>query len=324
MTPHPHRRGRPGHWTAAGVPDQSGRTAVITGGGSGIGLETARVLAARGAQVVLACRDTAKAARAAAVIAAAHPDSAPAAVVRLDLSSLAAVQTAAAELGARFTRLDLLINNAGVMEVPYQQTADGFELTFAANHLGHFALTGLLLDSLLAVEDSRIVTLSSQGHVDGVLNFADLQSVRSYDPAGAYHQSKLANLLFSYELDRRLAAAGARTAALAAHPGVVYTELFRNRSPVQQLLISPRARVLNFWAVQNVQLGALPVLRAATDPAARGGEFYGPHRRHDTGYPVRVRSSDRSHDVADQARLWQVSAELTGVSYRITPPLAIA
>jgi NAD(P)-dependent dehydrogenase (short-subunit alcohol dehydrogenase family) len=318
------RRGRP-RWTAGDIPDQTGRTVVITGASSGIGLEIGRVLASRGAHLVLACRDVRRGQAAADRIGAALAEAGSRAggvdadVVELDLSSLASVRAAAATIRARYSRLDLLINNAGVMEAPYQRTADGFELTFATNHLGHFALTGLLLDALLAVPSSRIVTMSSQGHVDGVMNFADLQSEQSYDPAGAYHQSKLANLLFTYELDRRLRSAGAATLALGAHPGVVYTDLFKYRSPLQQLLISPRARLINFWAVQSVQQGALPVLRAATDPSAKGGEYYGPHRRHDTGYPVRVESSPRSRDVADQARLWQVSQELTGVSYPLQP-----
>jgi len=318
------RRGRH-RWTAADMPDQSGRTAVITGASNGIGLEIARVLAGRGAHLVLACRDVRRGRAAADRLGAALAGAGSkhggvsADVVELDLSSLASVHAAAAAIRARYPRLALLINNAGVMEVPYQRTADGYELTFATNHLGHFALTGLLLDALLTVPGSRIVTMSSQGHVDGVMNFADLQSEQSYDPAGAYHQSKLANLLFTYELDRRLRSAGAATLALGAHPGVVYTDLFRHRSPLQQLLISPRARPINFWAVQSVQQGAQPALRAATDPSAKSGEYYGPHRRHDTGYPVPVESNSRSRDVADQARLWQISQELTGVSYRLEP-----
>ena len=313
------------HWRAVDTPDQTGRTAVITGASNGIGLEIARVLASRGAHLVLACRDLGRGRAAADRIGAAigAAGSAPAVpsadVVELDLSSLASVRAAAAVIRANYARVDLLINNAGVMEVPYQRTADGFELTFATNHLGHYALTGLLLDVLLATSGSRVVTMSSQGHADGRMNFADLQSTDSYDPAGAYCQSKLANLLFTYELDRRLRRAGATTLALGAHPGVVYTDLFKNRSPLQQLLISPRARLINFWAVQSVQQGALPVLRAATDPSAKSGEYYGPHRRHDTGYPVPVESSPRSRDVADQARLWRLSEELTGVSYRLEP-----
>jgi NAD(P)-dependent dehydrogenase (short-subunit alcohol dehydrogenase family) len=307
------------HWTAADIPDLAGRTAVITGANAGIGFEIARVLAARGALVVLACRDCGKAQQAAARIEASDHH-ARTAVVRLDLASLASIREAGDEIRATYSRVDLLINNAGVMELPYERTADGFELTFATNHLGHFALTGLVLDRLLETPGSRVVTMSSMGHEPGVMNFDDLQSEHDYKPAEAYYQSKLANLLFTYELDRRLRVAGAPTQALAAHPGVVYTDLFRTRSRLDRALLSPWLRPINFWAVQNVHKGALPVLRAATDPAARGGEYYGPHRKHDTGYPVAVESSARSHDLADQARLWHVSERLTGVEYAVTVP----
>ena len=262
-------------------------------------------------------RDLAKAGRAAGQIAAASPG-ATTSVVRLDLASQSSVHGAAEEIRARFPSVDLLINNAGVMEVPYQRTKDGFELTLATNHLGPFALTGLLLDRLAA--GARIVTVSSIGHLDGVIDFGDLQSERHYDPDQAYSQSKLANLLFTYELDRRLRAAGATVTAIACHPGVVYTDLFATRSRPQQFLLSPAMRVINFWAVQNVRMGALPALRAATDPSARGGEYFGPRRyglrrRFFTGYPAVVDSSTRSHDEADQARFWQISQDLTGVSY---------
>jgi NAD(P)-dependent dehydrogenase (short-subunit alcohol dehydrogenase family) len=313
---HNQASGRARRWTSADVPDQAGRTVVVTGGNTGIGLQTARVLAGRGALVVLACRNLGKARQAADRIAA-EDGRARTAIVHLDLASLASVREAAQEIRSRYPRLDLLINNAGVMELPYERTQDGFELTFGTNHLGHFALTGLLLDRLLETAGSRVVTMSSQGHAAGVMNFDDLQSERGYKPAEAYFQSKLANLLFTYELDRRLAAAGAQTMALGAHPGVVYTDLFRTRSRLNQAMISPRLRVVNFWFAQSVQMGALPTLRAAVDPLARGGEFYGPRRRFDTGYPAKVQSSARSHDVADQARLWQVSERLTGVCYDI-------
>ena len=303
-------------WTEAEIPDLSGRTAVVTGANAGIGFEVARVLAGHGAQVVLACRDAARAEQAADRLRAADPR-AKVASVRLDLASLASVRAAAEQLRSDWPRLDLLINNAGVMEVPYERTEDGFELTFATNHLGHFALTGLLLPSLLAAPGSRVVTMSSQGHASGEMNFGDLQYDDGYEPATAYFQSKLANLLFTYELDRRLRAAGAGTIAVAAHPGVVYTDLFRTRSKLDQLLISPRLRAVNFWFAQSVRMGALPVLRAATDPAVRGGDFYGPRRRFDTGYPARVESSARSHVVADQARLWAESEHLTGVAYAV-------
>jgi NAD(P)-dependent dehydrogenase (short-subunit alcohol dehydrogenase family) len=305
------------HWTEADVPDLSGRTAVVTGANAGLGLQAAHVLAAHGAHVVLACRSLDKAGQAADQIAAASPG-ASTSMVRLNLASQSSVRSAAEEIRARFPRVDLLINNAGVMAVPYQRTEDGFELTLATNHLGPFALTGLLLDRLGA--GARIVTMSSIGHLDGVMHFDDLQSERHYDPEQAYEQSKLANLLFTYELDRRLRDAGARVTALACHPGVVLTDLFVNRSRLQRFLLSRAMRIINFWAVQNARMGALPALRAATDPSAQGGEYFGPRRyglrrRFFTGYPAVVDSSARSHDEADQARLWQVSEQLTGVSY---------
>ncbi len=307
------------HWTAAEIPDLAGRTAVITGANAGIGFETARVLAAHGALVVLACRNFGKARQAVDRITVSHPQ-ARTGVVRLDLASLASIREAAEEIRTTYPHVDLLINNAGVMEVPYERTEDGFELTFGTNHLGHFALTGLVLDSLLATPGSRVVTMSSMGHEPGVMNFDDLQAEHGYRPEEAYYQSKLANLLFTYELDRRLRAAGAPTQALGAHPGVVYTDLFRTRSRLDKALLSPWMRPINFWAVQNVHKGALPMLRAATDPVASGGEYYGPHRKHDTGYPVAVQSSPRSHDEAVQARLWDVSEQLTGVAYAVAVP----
>jgi NAD(P)-dependent dehydrogenase (short-subunit alcohol dehydrogenase family) len=308
-------------WTDADVPDLSGRTAVVTGANAGIGLRTARVLAGRGAHVVLACRNIEKARRAAERIAAEEPR-ASTAVIRLDLASLASVRAAAEEIRDACRSLDLLINNAGVMEVPYQRTEDGFELTLATNHLGHFALAGLLLDRLLATPGSRVVTVSSMAHLDGVLNLEDLQSERRYDPVAAYARSKLANLLFTYQLDRRLRAARARTSALACHPGVVHTDLFVTRSRLQRAMMSRGLRFLNFWAVQDVRMGALPTLRAATDPSASGGDYFGPRRyglrsRFYTGYPARVDSSARSRDAADQARLWQESERLTSVRYAL-------
>ena len=306
-------------WTAADVPDQSGRTAVVTGASSGLGLETARVLAARGATVVLACRDTEKARRAAGRIET-EAGRASVRVVRLDLACLAPVRQAAEEIRDTCPRLDLLINNAGVMAAPYRRTEDGFELTLATNHLGPFALTGLLLDRLLDTPGSRVVTVSSIGHRmgTGAMAFDDLQSERGYRPWPAYYQSKLANLLFTYELQSRLAAAGAGPAALAAHPGNARTDLWRHTPWLTRTLYRPGLRALTFWFAQGAPAGALATLRAATDPAARGGEYYGPPGRLQyTGYPVRVESSARSHDMADARRLWELSERLTGVSYRI-------
>ncbi|HUN31795.1 MAG TPA: oxidoreductase [Trebonia sp.] len=307
------------HWTEADIPDLSGRTALVTGANAGLGLQAARVLAARGAHVILACRDTAKAAAAGAMIAATSAG-ASTSVVRLDLASQSSVRDAAEQVRDRFPRLDLLINNAGVMEVPAQRTEDGFELTLATNHLGPFALTGLLLGRL--APGARVVTVSSVAHWDGVMDFNDPHAERHYDPARAYAQSKLANLLFTYELDRRLRAAGAEAAALACHPGVVHTGLFATRSRLDNFLLSQAMRPVNFWVVQDARMGALPTLRAATDPSARGGDYFGPHRhglrsRFYTGYPEAVPSSARSHDESDQARLWRLSQELTGVSYAL-------
>ncbi|HEY1915693.1 MAG TPA: oxidoreductase [Streptosporangiaceae bacterium] len=320
-------------WTAADVPDQHGRTAVVTGATGGIGLETARVLAARGADVVLACRDKTKADQISVRFNA--QSGGRVRVVHLDLSSLDSVRSAAAEIRAACPRLDLLVNNAGVMGPPCQRTKDGFELTFATNHLGPFALTGLVLDRLLATPGSRIVTVSSVGHRYGEMNFDDLQSEREYRPDRAYYQSKLANLMFSYELQRRLAAVGrgsgeksavgANTIALAAHPGVVGTDLWRTSPRFERAMTHPRMRLVNFWLVHSVEQGALPSLRAATDPAARGGEYYGPGRYKEyTGHPVRVEAQSRAHDVADQRRLWQASEQLTGVRYPIPAPAGAA
>jgi NAD(P)-dependent dehydrogenase (short-subunit alcohol dehydrogenase family) len=298
-------------WTEGNVPDQRGRVAVVTGANTGLGFDTARVLAERGACVVLAVRDTEKGKQAAARIAATAPG-ADVSVQRLDLSSLDSVRTAAAELRGRYAGLDLLINNAGVMYTPRQKTADGFDLQFGTNHLGHFALTGLLLDRLASVPGSRIVTVSSLGHrIRAAIHFDDLQFDRSYDRVKAYGQSKLANLLFTYELQRRLAAAGAPTVALAAHPGGSDTELGRH-APAPLRLLLPLARPL----MQSAAQGALPTLRAATDPAALGGQYYGPDGLGELrGSPRVVKSSAQSHDVQIQRRLWAVSEELTGVSF---------
>jgi len=302
-----------GPWTVADVPDQQGRTAVVTGANTGIGFEAAAVLAQRGAVTVLACRDTGKGDRAAARLRAATPKAAVS-VVRLDLASLDSIREAAAQIQASHSRLDLLINNAGLMMPPHGTTADGFELQFGTNHLGHYALTGLLLDTMLPVPGSRVVTVSSNGHRAGRIDFADLQSKRHYGRVSAYAQSKLANLMFTYELQQRLAAAGAPTIALAAHPGTSSTELVRH---IPAALRTAYGVVEGMFS-QSATMGALPTLRAATDPAARGGEYYGPSGFGQMmGYPVRVSSSRRSHDEAALKRLWAESARLTGVTFPV-------
>jgi NAD(P)-dependent dehydrogenase (short-subunit alcohol dehydrogenase family) len=300
-------------WTVADVPDQKGRTAVVTGANTGIGFEAAAVLAQRGAVTVLACRDTGKAERAAARLSAATPQVAVS-VVRLDLASLDSIRAAAEQIRASHERLDLLINNAGLMMPPHGTTADGFELQFGTNHLGHFALTGLLLDRMLAVPGSRVVTVSSNGHRAGRINFADLQSEHRYRRVSAYGQSKLANLMFTYELERRLKAAEAATIALAAHPGTASTELTRYLPGVLRTAQAAAGGLFTHSAT----MGALPTLRAATDPAAKGGEYYGPGGWGQmTGYPVLVSSNSRSHDEPAQRRLWAESERLTGVTYPV-------
>jgi NAD(P)-dependent dehydrogenase (short-subunit alcohol dehydrogenase family) len=304
---------RQGPWTAADVPGQSGRIAVVTGANSGIGFEAAAVLARRGAHTVLACRDAGKAEDAVARLSAAVPE-ASVSVVRLDLASLASVRAAADQILAAHDRIDLLINNAGLMWPPYGKTTDGFELQFGTNHLGHFALTGLVLEAMLPVPGSRVVTVSSSGHRAGRINFADLQSERRYGRMAAYAQSKLANLMFTYELQRRMHAAGAPTAALAAHPGVAFTELTRSLPGV----IKATYPAIGGLFTQSAAMGALPTLRAATDPAAAGGEYYGPGGLGQAkGYPVRVSSNAKSRDQAAQQRLWAESVRLTGVTYPV-------
>jgi NAD(P)-dependent dehydrogenase (short-subunit alcohol dehydrogenase family) len=297
-------------WVSDDIPDQQGRLAVVTGANTGLGFETARVLAEHGASVVLAVRDIEKGKHAAARIAGTAPG-ANVVVQPLDLTSLASIRGAADELGAQHPRIDLLINNAGVMFTPKQTTRDGFELQFGTNHLGHFALTGLLLEHMLPVPGSRVVTVSSTAHrVRARINFDDLQGERSYSRVAAYSQSKLANLLFTYELQRRLSGPGA-TIAVAAHPGLANTELTRHSPAIAAFFY---ARVIS----QNAAMGALPVLRAATDPGVLGGQYYGPRGLLGArGYPKLAESSRQSHDTAIQRRLWTVSEELTGVTFPV-------
>ncbi|MEV7679908.1 oxidoreductase [Streptomyces sp. NPDC088341] len=306
-------------WTAARIPDQRGRTAVITGAGSGIGFETARALAVRGATVVLAVRDPEKGNRARARITGEAPQ-ARVEVQRLDLSSLASVRTAAEELRAAHPRLDLLINNAGVMRVPYQTTVDGFELHFATNHLGHFALTGLLIEQMLDVAGSRVVTVSSadERRTDGRVAEDVHWTARQYSTTGAYAQSKLANIMFTYELQRRLSGRSGPV-ALAAHPGGSDTEGARRTvggfSPAVRAAFAVVIRPLLF---QSSEQGAWPTLRAATDPDAVGGQYYGPGGFLESkGHPKAVRSSKESHDRETQARLWELSEELTQVKFPV-------
>lgn len=292
-------------WSLSDMDDQGGRTVVITGANTGLGAVTARALSDRGARVVLACRDTAKGERVAA-------DLRDAEVVSLDLASLASIREAVAEIRRRHERLDLLVNNAGLMMTPQGVTEDGFELQLGTNHLGHFALTGLLLDRLATTPGSRVVTVSSLAHRfgGGRMDVDDLGSERGYDRVDAYGRSKLANLLFTHELHRRLSAAGAETIAVAAHPGLSRTDLAR----YMPLWSRPLVAAGTWLTGQSAAKGALSSLRAATDPTARGGDYYGPNGFRETrGRPVLVGSSRGSRDPEAMRRLWEVSEELTGV-----------
>ncbi|NVN53100.1 SDR family NAD(P)-dependent oxidoreductase [Mycolicibacterium hippocampi] len=301
-------------WTATDVPDQSGRVVIVTGANTGIGYEAAAVLAGKGAHVVVAVRNLVKGKEAVDAITRSQPG-ADLALQELDLSSLASVRAAADALRTAYPRIDLLVNNAGVMYPPKQTTSDGFELQFGTNHLGHFALTGLLLDHLLPVDGSRVVTVASIAHnIRAGIHFDDLQWERSYNRVSAYGQSKLANLMFTYELQRRLATRGAPTIAVAAHPGISNTELMRH-VPGSGL---PGFSQLAGLVTNSPAVGALGTLRAATDPGAQGGQYYGPSGfRELVGHPVVVQSNRMSHDVEVQQRLWTVSEELTGVKFGV-------
>ncbi|MEH0549142.1 SDR family NAD(P)-dependent oxidoreductase [Streptomyces sp. B21-105] len=295
-------------WTERDIPEQKGRVAVVTGANTGLGFETARALAEHGATVVLAVRDVEKGRQAAARI------SGDVTVQELDLTSLESVRAAAADLHGTHRGIDLLINNAGVMQPPKQTTRDGFELQFGTNHLGHFAFTGLVLDLLLPVQGSRVVTVSSLAHrMRAAIRFDDLQSERDYSRVAAYGQSKLANLMFTYELQRRLGSLST-TISVAAHPGLANTDLVRNL-PAAMRVIAP---VIGPLMSQKPEMGALPTLRAATDPAVRGGQYYGPDRMGESrGHPKVVESSPESHDRTVQQRLWTVSEDLTGVKFPV-------
>jgi NAD(P)-dependent dehydrogenase (short-subunit alcohol dehydrogenase family) len=297
-------------WSADQIADQTGRTAVVTGANSGLGLVTACELARAGAEVVMACRNVPKGEAAAAEIRGVVPD-AHVRVAELDLSSLDSVRSFAAALDAG--GLDLLINNAGIMMAPQQKTADGFELQFGTNHLGHFALTGLLLERMGKGSDARVATLSSLEHKAGHIHFDDLQLEHGYAPRKAYRQSKLANAAFGVELDRRLRAARSPVKSVLAHPGYSATNL-QSTGPtgVMKALLAVSNRVV----AQDAEQGALPVLYAATAAGVDDGEYYGPDGfRELRGRPTKVNVIAEGRDAETGRRLWEASEKLTGVTY---------
>ncbi len=303
-------------WSSADVPDQTGRTVIITGANSGLGLETTKVLAGNGATVVMACRSLDKAEAAKQQILAAHPE-ATLDVRKLDLADLSSVRAFAEGVLEAYPVIDLLINNAGIMAIPRSETVDGFEMQLGTNHFGHFALTGLLLERLSETGQGRVVTVSSAAHKMGRMHFDDLQLSQGYGEWKAYGQSKLANLLFAFELDRRLRAADRPIKSLAAHPGYSDTNL-QSVGPKKSgnKLMGAIMKLGNSVMAQDADRGALPSLRAATDPSADGGQYYGPGGLFEVaGPPVVVEANDHAKDAGDATRLWEISEELTGVRY---------
>jgi NAD(P)-dependent dehydrogenase (short-subunit alcohol dehydrogenase family) len=305
-------------WTADDIPDLSGKTIVVTGGNSGIGYNAALEFARKRADVILACRDLGKARTAAAQITSSAPG-AKVDVMELDLSNLASVRGFSDAFHLQHQALHVLCNNAGVMAIPYRQTADGFEMQFGTNHLGHFALTGLLLDRLLATEGARVVNVASTAHRFGSIRFDDLQWKNGYRKWRAYGQSKLANLLFTLELQRKVDAAGKKLLCVACHPGYAATNLQAvgpkmSESSVMEYLSEAGNRLL----AQSAAMGALPTEYAAVAPDVHGGDYIGPDGMAELwGHPAQVGRSAAAQDSAAASRLWEVSEQLTNVHYAL-------
>lgn len=301
-------------WAFNNIPDLSGKCIIVTGGNSGLGFESVKVFALKGAKVVLACRNLEKGEIAKNEIQKEHP-SGEIMVRQLDLASLASVKAFAAQITQEFTQLDVLLNNAGIMATPNVKTADGFEAQLGTNHLGHFALTGYLLPLLKATTDSRVVNVSSLAHRGGKMDFTDLmfEKGRKFRPMRAYGQSKLANLLFTYELQRYFEVHGINSLAVAAHPGGSNTRLANHFETNRFMeLVSQITR----GAMQSAAMGALPQIRASVDPGVNGGDYYGPNGIGGIfGYPVKVNSSAASRNTDDARKLWEWSERLTGVNY---------
>jgi NAD(P)-dependent dehydrogenase (short-subunit alcohol dehydrogenase family) len=302
------------NWTSTNIPDLTGKTIIITGGNSGIGFEAARELTRRGAEVIIASRNPSKAEKAIDIIEQEIPGSKLKLII-LDLASLDSVRKFSEVFMESHDKLDILLNNAGIMLVPYSLTEDGFENTFGTNHLGHFALTGLLMDVINNTPDARVVTVASNAHYGGEMDFDNLmfQENLGYTPMKAYSRSKLANLLFTYELQRRFQEQGINAQAMAAHPGISATgladHLFFNRISG---LIQPMMKLL----FQSSAMGALPSLRAAVDPDAKGGDYYGPDGKGEkSGHPVLVDSNAASKNEEDARKLWEESQRLTGIQF---------
>jgi len=302
------------NWTTANMPDLSGKVIIVTGGNSGLGYESVKVFAQKGAEVILACRSVEKGEAAKTEIMKNNP-AGKIEVMNLDLMDLSSVKNFAVRFKENHSRLNVLINNAGIMIPPYGLTKDGFESQIGTNHLGHFALTGQLIDLIVKTPKSRVVSTSSLAHKNGKMDFDNFMfdNGNGYTPMKAYGRSKLANLLFIYELQRLFEAIGIDSVAVAAHPGVSQTNLMRF---VEGKFYYHLLKPLSSLILQSAAKGALPQLRAAVDPEVKGGDFYGPDGFNEMkGFPVKVKSNPSSHNAGDAKRLWEVSEKLTGVSF---------
>lgn len=310
-------------WTEQDMPDMTGKLVVVTGGNSGLGYESVKAFAKKGAEVILASRSKEKGEQARTEILQEVADG-TIRVAQLDLGDLDSVRTFAADLKKKYKKLDVLMNNAGIMMTPYFKTKDGFEGQFGTNHLGHFALTGLLTDLMHDTPGARIINVSSGAHRNGVMDFENLQfeNEKEYSPMKAYGRSKLANLLFTYELQRKLEAANSKCMAVAAHPGVAMTNLARHlEGKFLFKLLMPLFKRM----AQDQAMGALPQIRASVDPGVKGASYYGPDgKREWKGFPVVVESNEASHNSQDAARLWEESEKLTGVTYSFSKAAAVA
>jgi NAD(P)-dependent dehydrogenase (short-subunit alcohol dehydrogenase family) len=302
-------------WTVQDMPEQTGRVAIVTGANSGLGYETSLALASKGAEVLMACRNMQKGQEALNEIRSHYPQ-AKLVLMKLDLGSLESLRQFANDFHNSYNRLDLLINNAGLMAIPRAETVDGLEMQFAVNHLGHFALTGLLLDMLLDTKGSRVVNVSSTANLIGRIHFDDINLEKNYSRYGAYGQSKLANVMFTFELQGRLEQAGADTVSIVAHPGLSHTNLQTNTANATgNILERITYSIMMPLFSQSQAMGALPQLYAATAPEAKAAAFYGPDFLHTRGYPTAIRANRLAYKEVDQRRLWEISEELTGVTY---------
>ncbi len=295
------------NWKFEDIPSQKGKVAIVTGANRGIGFEVVKALARKGAQVIMACRNLDNSEKAKNKILSEYPN-VKIDMIYLDLANLSSIREFVTKFQEKYSRLDILCNNAGIFQTPQQKTVDGFELHFGTNHLGHFALTGLLIEMLIKTKNSRIITMSSWGHKFGEIHFDDLNLDKNYSKGNVYAQSKLANLLFAYELQRKLESNGRNVLSIASHPGWTRTKLSKS------ILI----RIFNPFMGMKPENGALSMIYAATAPEAEGGAYYGPNGRLGIkGYPKKVKSNEKSHNLELAKRLWEVSEDLTCIKFSI-------